>query len=227
MRLYGHRGSICTNRALFAFAEKAVQPEFTPVDLATGQHKSPEHLVRQPFGMIPVLEDGDWLLYESRAIMRYVDCELPGPSLVPHDARSLAEMERWISVEYSYLSPSVGELVQQKFVAPARGGTVDIVIVERARQAISRALDVVDAQLQRRAYIAGEAFTLADVSFAPVIAMLFVAGEGGAVDAHDHVSVWWKRVASRPSWGRVVEGERDIGSRASGAGVACAAPRRP
>lgn len=207
MKVYGHRGSICTNRVLFTFAEKGVEPEFVTVDLAKGQQRSPEHLARQPFAMIPVLEDGGWQLYESRAIMRYLDRALAGPSLVPDEARALAEMERWISVEYSYLSPPVGEIVKQKFVVPARGGTIDAAAVDRARLGVARALEVVDRALAGREFLAGGAFTLADVSAAPVVAMLVFAGEGALVEARPNASAWWKRVSSRPGW-RHVAGAR-------------------
>jgi glutathione S-transferase len=203
MKVYGHRGSICTNRVLFTFAEKGVEPELVPVDLARGQQKAPEHVARHPFGMIPVLEDGDDSLYESRAIMRYLDQVLPGPRLAPEGARALAEMERWISVEYSYLSPPVGEIVKQKFVVPAQGGTADAAAIDRARQSLSRVLGVVDGALRERPYLAGDSFTLADVSTAPVVSMLLVARETAAIEAHPHVAAWWSRLSTRPAWRRV------------------------
>jgi glutathione S-transferase len=105
MKLYGHPGSICTNRVLFALAEKSVEPEVVVVDLAKGEHKLPAHLARHPFGMLPALEDGDVSLYESRAIIRYVDDKLPGTRLPPRNRASRAAMEQWISVEQSYASP--------------------------------------------------------------------------------------------------------------------------
>lgn len=199
MRLYGHRGSICTNRVLLTFGEKAVQPELVPVDLARGEHKLPAHLARQPFGMIPVLEDGAFSLYESRAIMRYLDRALDGPALTPREPRALAAMEQWISVEQSYLSPPVSAIVQQKFVVPMRGGAIDADALDRARAELSHALGIIDAALARSAYLAGDAFTLADLSSAPVIAMLFVTGEDALVARQPHVAAWWERVSSRPA----------------------------
>jgi glutathione S-transferase len=198
MRLYGHRGSICTNRVLFVFGEKAIAPEFVAVDLAAGEHRLPAHLTRQPFGMIPVLEDGAFSLYESRAIMRYLDRVLDGPALTPREPRTLAAMEQWISVEQSYLSPPVGAILQHKFLAPMRGETIDADALDRARAEAARALDVLDAALARDAYLAGDAFTLAEVSTAPVIAMLFVTGEDALVTRRRHVAAWWDRVSSRP-----------------------------
>jgi glutathione S-transferase len=200
MRLFGHPGSICTNRVLLAFAEKSVEPELVPVDLARGEHKSPAYVARQPFGVIPLLEDGAFVLYESRAIMRYLDDALPGPKLTPSEPRARAAMEQWISIETSYLSPPVSEIVQQKFLVPMRGGTVDLAALERARQAIARVFDVVEAALDGRAYLAGDSFTLADVSAMPLVGMLAVAGEGEMLAPRPRLAAWWQRVSARPSW---------------------------
>jgi glutathione S-transferase len=150
--------------------------------------------------MIPVLEDGGFTLYESRAIARYLDDVLPGPKLVPGDARARAAMEQWISVEQSYVSPPVGEIVQQKFVVPMRGGTIDLEVLDRARVAAGRALAIVDAALAGRSYLAGDDVTLADISLAPVIGMLAVAGEGELVERRPGLAAWWERVSARPSW---------------------------
>jgi glutathione S-transferase len=206
MKLYGHPGSICTNRVAFVLAEKSVEPEFVVVDLAKGEHKLPAHLARHPFGMLPALEDGDVSLYESRAIMRYLDNKLPGTPLTPRDLVSRAAMEQWISVEESYASPPVGEIVRQKFLVPAQGGTIDVDALDRATRGISSALDVVGKTLDSHPYLAGETFSLADLSLAPVVMMLFVSGNGSLVLKRRSVSAWWDRVSARPAWQRVVAG---------------------
>lgn len=206
MKLYGHRGSMCTNRVLFVLAEKSAEAEFVAVDLAKGEHKRPEHLARHPFGMLPVLEEGeDFSLYESRAIIRHLDAALPGPRLTPDDARDRAEMERWISVEQSYVSPPVSEILKQKFLVPAQGGKVDVDALDVAKAAVSKALDVIDRALTGRTYLAGS-FSLADISLAPVLLMLFVTGEGDLVLGRPNLAAWWKRVSSREGWQRVLAG---------------------
>jgi glutathione S-transferase len=206
MKLYGHPGSICTNRVVFALAEKSVEPEFVVVDLAKGEHKVPAHLARHPFGMLPVLEDGDVSLYESRAIIRYLDDKLPGTRLTPRGPASRAAMEQWISVEQSYASPPVGEIVKQKFLVPAQGGEIDVDALDRAKHGISSALDVIGKTLDGCPYLAGQMFSLADLSLAPVIMMLFVTGDGGLVLKRPSVSAWWDRVSARPAWQRVLAG---------------------
>jgi glutathione S-transferase len=202
MRVYGHRGSICTNRVLFALAEKGREAELVVVDLAKGEHRAAAHVARQPFGVIPVLEDEAGMLYESRAIMRYV-ADLPGPRLVPETARARAEMEQWISVEQSYVAPPVSAILQQKFLAPMRGAPVDMAVVDAARAQLATALDVLDAALAGRRYLAGDALSLAEISLAPVFGMIHVLDEQALLAPRRAVSAWWERIAARPTWVRI------------------------
>jgi len=205
MRIYGHPGSICTNRVLFALAEKGLEAELVRVDLATGEHRAAAHLARHPFGVIPVLEDDGGLLYESRAIMRYI-ADLAGPRLVPEATRARAEMEQWISVEQSYVAPPVSAILQQKFLAPARGLPIDLAAVDAARAQLATALDVLDRALANRPYLAGDTFSLADISLAPVFGMIHVLAEQAVVAPRQGVAAWWERVSSRPTWARVAAG---------------------
>ncbi|MEV0401053.1 glutathione S-transferase N-terminal domain-containing protein [Actinoallomurus sp. NPDC050550] len=112
MRVYGSATSACTHKVLMVFAEKGHEAELVEVDVLRGQDKLPEHVARMPFGEIPVLDDDGFLLYESRAIIRYLDQRLPGPSLTPDDIRLRGLMEQWISVEQSYVSGPVWDLVR-------------------------------------------------------------------------------------------------------------------
>src|SRR5271169_2565324 len=106
MKLYGHPMSTCTRKVLTTLAEKGHEADFVIVDLMKGEHKQEAHVARQPFGRVPALDDGGFWLYESRAIVRYLDEKLAGPKLTPADIQDRASMEQWISVEYSYFSPA-------------------------------------------------------------------------------------------------------------------------
>src|SRR5690242_10327489 len=105
MRIYGHPMSTCTRKVLTTLAEKKVTAEFTTVDITKGEGKTPENLVRQPFGQVPAMDDNGFVLYESRAIIRYLDETLPGVALSPKDAKGRAKMEQWISVESANFTP--------------------------------------------------------------------------------------------------------------------------
>jgi glutathione S-transferase len=71
--LYGNKFSTCTRRVLLTLAEKEAEAEFRNVDFQKMEQRSPEYMEKhQPFGKVPVLYDGEWKLYESRAIVRYL-----------------------------------------------------------------------------------------------------------------------------------------------------------
>jgi glutathione S-transferase len=181
MKLHGHPASPSTRLVLTTLAEKGHEAELILVDPARGASRSPEHLVHQPFGLVPVLEDGDFVLYESRAICRYVNEKLPGPSLVPATVEGRARMEQFISIEQSHLSGAI-----------LTGPPADLV----------RPLDVLDRALERGDYLAGT-FSLADIFYIPAMDRLFLAGQGHLLTSRHHLAAWWGRLRERPSWKKV------------------------
>lgn len=206
MNLYGHPQSSCTRKVVITLAEKAHHAALIDVDLFAGEHKQPPHLARHPFGLIPVLDDDGFVVYESRAIVRYLEVRLPGPRLVPATPRALARMEQSISVEQSYVSPEVRVLVRNLVVAPALGAAPDPDAIAAARSALDRALGVIDASLAAGPgpFLAGADFSLADVCLMPYVGALPKLGAGNLVGARPHLASWWERVAARPSW-RAIE----------------------
>jgi glutathione S-transferase len=203
MKLYGNPGSTCTRKVLMTFAEKGVTPELEVIDLATGQHKSGDHLARQPFGQVPVLDDGAFRLYESRAICRYLDGVLPGPSLVPADAKERAVMEQWISVETSNFTPHAMGIIYQAVFAPMRGGKADEAKVSESRAKLQPAADVLDKNLAGKKFLLGDAFTLADISYMPYLEYLAMTPAIDVVTSRPNLASWWERLRSRPTWQKV------------------------
>lgn len=201
MKVYGHPLSTCTRKVLTVLAEKGAEAEFVMVDILTGQGQSPEHLARQPWGHVPVLEDDDgWQLYESRAICRYLDAKLPGPALSPADLRARAVMEQWISIESSNFTPAAMKIIFQLVFGKFRGAEPNMAIVEEGRIGVRKAVAVMERQLAERDYLLGDSFSLADIFFMPYIDYLGMAGEQGLVTDSPRVGAWWSRISGRASW---------------------------
>jgi glutathione S-transferase len=187
-------------------AEKGQQAELVLVDLMKGEHKQAAHLARQPFGVIPALDDDGFQLYESRAMMRYVDAKFPGVSLTPSDLKSRARMEQWISVEQSYVSPPLMKIVREKiFKKMAGGGAADLAVVETERAKLASTLDDLDKALAKDEFLAGNSFSLAEVTFMPYFEYLFPAESGDLVTSRANLGAWWKRISERPSWKKVTQ----------------------
>lgn len=197
MKVYGHPMSTCTRKVLTVLAEKGREAELVVIDLMKGEQKHPSHVARQPFGVVPVLEDNDgFQVYESRAIIRYLDRTLPGNSLTPVDPKAFARMEQFISVEQSYFTPAAMKVIWERVF---KGGGDDA-IVAQGREGLKKPFETVDAVLSQQQFLAGNAFSLADVSWAPYMEYLVAAGEQGFIGQYKNVAAWWERVASRPSW---------------------------
>src|SRR5438067_748261 len=94
-------GSPFARSVMATLEEKGAPYRIAP--LAPGESKQPEHLARHPFGRMPVLEQGDFRLYETQAILRYLDRILPTPPLTPAEPRAAARMDQLMSINDWYL----------------------------------------------------------------------------------------------------------------------------
>ncbi len=200
MKVYGHPASTCTRKVLCLLAEKGVSAEFVMVDIMKGAQKSDEHLARHPFGVVPAFEDDDgFVLYESRAILRYLDAKLEGAQLSPKSLQDRARMEQWISVEQSYFSPPAMKAILEVFFAPMKGTTPDADVIAKGKAEAAKALDVLERALVGKDYLVGE-FSLADITYAPYLQYLFDTKAGDIIAERPNVSAWATRVLERASW---------------------------
>ncbi|CAO2195795.1 unnamed protein product, partial [Urochloa humidicola] len=163
-KLYGMPLSPNVVRVATVLNEKGLDFEIVPVDLRTGAHKQPEFLALNPFGQIPALEDGDEVLYESRAINRYIASKYKseGTELLP--ATASAKLEVWLEVESHHFYPNVSPLVFQLLVKPMLGGAPDPIVVDKHTHQLAKVLDVYEDHLAKNKYLAGDEFSLADAN---------------------------------------------------------------
>lgn len=203
MKLYGHPWSLNTRKVLATFAEKDHEPTLSVVMLPAGEHKQPAYLQIHPFGVVPALDDDGFVLHEARAICAYVDAVLPGPRLVPQAARERARMDQWVNIADAYFVPHATPVILETLFRQFLGGEVDRAAIARGREGMQRALDELDRQLGHGPFIAGDAFTLADVHWMSYLEYLARIGDAAAIQSRPNVRAWWERVAARPAWERV------------------------
>jgi glutathione S-transferase len=200
MKLFGHPMSTCTRKVLTVLHEKGATFEFEMVDIMTGAHKHPAFLARQPFGQVPALEDDGFTLYESRAICRYLDSKLPGVSLTPTDLKGRAVMEQWISVESANFTPHAMKIIGQRLLGKMMGKEPIESIVTEGLAGVDRAAEVMDKQLANHQFIAGSAFSIADISFMPYIEYLVASEAAEPIIKRTNTARWWSEISARPSW---------------------------
>lgn len=194
--IYGPAMSTCVRTACMACVEKGIAHEREDVDFRSVAYRS-----LHPFNKVPAMRHGDFVLYETGAIGRYVDRAFAGPPLQPAELRALARMDQWMSAIMDYVyKVMVGELIWERLIVPMRGGQPDEARVAAAVPKIAYQLSVIEAGLDGAPFLAGAAASLADLMLFPVIVYLKVTPEGAeALAKAPKVSAWFDRIAARPS----------------------------
>lgn len=174
LRLWGRPTSGRTQKVLWTLAEIGLEFDFilASATMGPGGHISkgnkpygivdtPEYRAMNPNGTVPTIDDGGFILWESNSIVRYLAMQYAPDLLYGNDIRTFASASRWLDWENNELLPPQHELVMQLVRLPE--GERDGARLERARQAFMKRLQIVEAQLGRTSYIAGERFTYGDI----------------------------------------------------------------
>jgi glutathione S-transferase len=199
MRLYGFPPSPNTWKVRAVAAHIGLPLELEFVDLSKGQQQTPEYLALNPTGRAPVLVDGDFILWESTAIMQYLADRTPN-RLWPNDARDRADIMRWQSWQLAHwdkegCEPLIIERLVKKFL---NLGPPEMAVVAKGMESFNREARVLDAHLAKQSYLVGTEVTLADFS---VVAPLFYAKEAELpVAPYQHLQDWFARVSALPAW---------------------------
>jgi glutathione S-transferase len=182
-----------------ALTEKGVAYELP--DFPFGAQRQPEHLARHPFAKVPALEHDGFLLYETQAIVRYIDDVFPDPALQPADPQRRARMNQVIGVMDAYGWPSIaGGVLFNRFIAPKMGMPCDEAAVQAALPKARQVVAEWERLLGDQPYMAGDAFTLADVMLAPLVVYMPFTAETRAVLAEaPKLTAWLERMRARPS----------------------------
>jgi glutathione S-transferase len=120
--IFGPAYSTYTRTARLAMEEKGAEYRLEEVDLLGGASGQPAHLARQPFGKVPAFQHDGMAIYETVAIIRYIDRVFPGPSLQPSDPAHAARMDQVMSIVDSYAYGAlIGKVFWQRAVVPMQG----------------------------------------------------------------------------------------------------------
>ncbi len=172
--LLGDPRSTYVRTARMGLAEKGVKYTLEPAAPHT-----PEILALHPFGRIPAFRDGRVALFETSAILRYVDEAFPGPSLVPGTVRDRARCEQWVSaINAYYYDLMIRRYVLQYAFPKGADGKPDRVAIEAAVKEMPARLAILDAAYGERDVLAGKSLSMADLFLAPILFYLEQFPEG-------------------------------------------------
>ncbi|MGX5774357.1 glutathione S-transferase family protein [Methylorubrum zatmanii] len=191
MKLYSLSLSGHAHRARLFLSLLGVPYEVVEVDLAGGQHKSPDFLALNPFGQVPVLDDDGTIVPDSNAILVYLAKKFGRGDWLPEDPEGAARVQRWLSVAAGPIAfgPAAARLVT------LFGASFDTGEVIARAHAI---LTLVDAELSARDWLAAGHPTIADVALYSYIA---VAPEGNVdLAPYAHLGAWLARIEALPGF---------------------------
>jgi glutathione S-transferase len=202
-------GSPFGRAVLIALEEKGARYRLVPV--APGTLQTPQHLARHPFGRVPILEHADFRLFETQAILRYVDRVLPGIALTPQHPRSVARMDQLMNINDWYLFQGVGNIIGfQRIVRPRlMGVAADEAAIAAAMPRAHAVFDALANELAGQEYFVGDVVSLADILLAPQLDFFAATPEWAMLTAkHANLSGWLRRMNARASmqattWERV------------------------
>jgi glutathione S-transferase len=165
MKLHVFPPSPNARKVMFVAQQLGIPHEVEIVDLGKGQQRTPEYLKLNPNAVMPTLTDGDFVLWESEAIMQYLCSKKPGQTLWPSDPRRQADVSRWQFWTIANWSPACGTLIFERLVKGLFGaGAPDPAREADGEARVHRYAKVLDDHLARRKFLVGDGLTLADVS---------------------------------------------------------------
>ncbi len=199
MKLYHHPLSPNVRRVRLAAAVLGIELEEQVVDFAKGEHKSPALLAINPNGALPVLVDEDFALTESRAIMQYLAAKKPESGLLPLDERARADVTRWQFWDSSHWAPCLGVIAFERVIKAFMNlGAPDTAKVDENLKAFQRWAAVLDARLDGKQYVVGNALTLADLTLAS--SLMYAKQAEVPLAQFGHIEGWFGRISALDAW---------------------------
>jgi glutathione S-transferase len=197
--IHGHPASPFLRSVCLALEEK--RAPYRIARLEVSEMRGEVHRNLHPFGRIPILEHGGYRLYETQAILRYIDAIIPKPALQPTNPEAIGRMNQIIGINDWYLFPMVARIIVfHRVVGPLLLGTMpDESAIAAAVPDASLCLGELDRLIGGQSFLAGEQLTLADLMLAPQIYFLAATPEGGLILKGTALLEWLRRMNSRPS----------------------------
>ena len=198
--VYGIPGSPFLRGVEIALKEKGADYRLQP--LAPSESKSPEHLKRHPFGRIPSFEHDGFSLYETQAIIRYLDQVFPEPPLTPDDPRQRARMNQIIGIiEWYFFPKAAAPIAFQRIIGPVLLGLpTDEKVISDAMPMAQTCFAELDRLLGNQDYLAGDRISIADIMLGAQLDLLSETPEGAQLMAGTRLVAWLERLKSRPSF---------------------------
>ena len=200
INVYGIPGSPFLRSVEITLKEKDV--DYRLHALAPGEHKQPEHLARHPFGRVPAFDHDGYQLYETQAIIRYLDDVFPSPPLTPGNAAERARMNQVIGIiEWYFFPKAAAPIAFNRIIGPKLLGLpADEDAIAEAMPMARTCFAELDRLLGGQPYLTGERASVADIMLGAQLDLLSETPEGAELMWPTRLLPWLERMRSRPSF---------------------------
>ena len=221
MRLYHFATSPNCLKVRAVAYELGVELELVTVNIFKGESRSATFRALNPNGLVPVLVDGDFVLWESNAILTYLASRHGSPPLISTDACWRADIDRWLHWESAHMGPAIAKVVFERVVKPMFGGTPNHIAAAEALSAFEAHCRVLETSLGDKEFVTG---SLSVADFALASSLCSGAMVGLSVGAFSRTTAWLQRMLARDSLRRALAEAQlsvsEIYSNGTSAGVA-------
>jgi glutathione S-transferase len=202
LTIWGRTNSVNVQKVLWCLSELDLAYERIDAGMQFGRNHDPDYLAMNPNGRVPTLVDGDFVLWESNSIMRYlVLAYREGAPIYPQAPRRRANVDRWLDWTLSTLQPVDRAVFWALVRTPVEQR--DMVAIQKDADAEAVQWRIVDAQLATRRFIEGDDFTLADIALG-AYARRWFGVEGISKPQLPHLERWFAQFAGRAGFAQFV-----------------------
>jgi glutathione S-transferase len=199
LTIWGRLSSINVQKVVICANELGLACERIDAGGPFGGLDTPEALARNPNKLIPVIRDGDFVLWESNAIVRYLARVYGAGTLWPEDPRVVADADRWMDWQSLSLNPALVDAFLN--TVRAKPGQANQAALDASVAKTEPLLALLDAHLATRAYVAGD-YSMGDIPVACSAHRWY--GLPLARRAHPNVEAWLARLRARPAYASVL-----------------------
>jgi glutathione S-transferase len=196
LTVWGRTNSVNVQKVLWTLAELGVEYRRIDAGMKFGVNDTPEYRAMNPNALIPTIDDDGLVLWESNVIVRYLAAKYGGGGLYPEAIEERFRAERWMDWQATALFPAIGPI----FSGLIRNAPEfrDPALIEAARIKSEACMAILDAHLASRAFINGDAFTMADIPVGATARRWYRLPIERA--PHAHVERWQARLRERPGF---------------------------
>jgi glutathione S-transferase len=195
LTIWGRMNSINVQKAVWAAEDLGLAYTRHDAGMAFGLVNTPEYRAMNPNGLVPVIDDGGFILWESNTIVRYLAARYGAGTIWPGDPVMRADSDKWMDWQTTVFYPAYADAFRHLVRTPPEKR--DAAVIEASRARTEEKMAMLDAHLASRAYLGGENFGIGDLALGPTLHRWL--NMPIAREPRPHVEAWHRRITARPS----------------------------